>query len=101
MKAEVNGAVVAEATAEEIISIEGNSYFPPSSLADGVLAESARPYTCPWKGAAQYWDLRTPQGTISDGAWSYPNLKPSAVERVGRDFAGYVAFDRKSVTVSS
>ena len=69
-------------------------------LADGVLAPSATPYTCPWKGPAQYWDLRTAGGTISDGAWSYPDLIPSAVERVGRDFAGYVAFDRRSVTVS-
>jgi uncharacterized protein (DUF427 family) len=100
VKAVVNGTVVAEAPAEEIISIEGNSYFPPSSLAEGLLAESATPYTCPWKGPAQYWDLATPQGTIHDGAWSYPDLKPSAVERVGRDFAGYVAFDRGSVTVS-
>jgi uncharacterized protein (DUF427 family) len=101
VKAAVNGTVIAEATADEIISIEGNSYFPPSSLAEGVLAESATPYTCPWKGPAQYWDLRTSQGTISDGAWSYPDLKPSAVERVGRDFAGYIAFDPRSVTVSS
>jgi uncharacterized protein (DUF427 family) len=100
VKAAVNGTVIAEATADEIISIEGNSYFPPSSLAEGVLAESATPYTCPWKGPAQYWDLRTPQGTISDGAWSYPDLKPSAVERVGRDFAGYIAFDKNSVSVT-
>ena len=100
MKAEVNGTVVAEATADEIITIEGNSYFPPGSLVGGLMAESATPYTCPWKGPAQYWDLRTPQGTISDGAWSYPDLKPTAVERVGRDFAGYVAFDCRSVTVS-
>jgi uncharacterized protein (DUF427 family) len=100
VKAAVNGTVVAEAAADEVISIEGNSYFPPDRLAEGVLAESATPYTCPWKGPAQYWNLRTPQGTISDGAWSYPDLKPSAVERVGRDFAGYIAFDRRSVTVS-
>jgi uncharacterized protein (DUF427 family) len=100
VKAVVNGTIVAEAPVDEIISIEGNSYFPPSSLAEGLLAESATPYTCPWKGPAQYWDLRTPQGTIHDGAWSYPDLIPSAVDRVGRDFAGYVAFDRGSVTVS-
>ncbi len=101
MKAAVNGTVIAEATADEIISIEGNSYFPPSSLAEGVLAESTTPYTCPWKGPAQYFDLHTAQGTISDGAWSYPDLKPSAVERVGRDFAGYIAFDKNSVSVTS
>jgi uncharacterized protein (DUF427 family) len=100
MKATINGTVVAEAPASDVISIEGNSYFPPASLADGVLAESATPYTCPWKGPAQYWDLRAGQDTVADGAWSYPVLKSSAVERVGRDFAGYVAFDPKAVTVS-
>ena len=100
MKAMIDGAVIAEAAAADVISIEGNSYFPPGSLADDVLAESATPYTCPWKGAAQYWDLRTPQGTIPDGAWSYPDLKASAIERVGRDFSDYVAFDPRSVTVS-
>ena len=100
MKATIDGTVIAEAPKEDLISIEGNWYFPPSSVKDGYLVESATPYTCPWKGPAQYWDLRTAGGTVSDGAWSYPDLKPSAVERVGRDFAGYVAFDRRSVTVS-
>ena len=50
MKAMINGTVIAEATADDVISIEGNSYFPPGSLADGVLTQSATPYTCPWKG---------------------------------------------------
>ncbi|MEI7548760.1 MAG: DUF427 domain-containing protein [Actinomycetota bacterium] len=77
--------IAPEAPAAEVISIEGNSYFPPASLADGVLAESATPYTCPWKGPAQYWDLHAGQDTVADGAWSYPVLKSSAVERVGRD----------------
>ncbi|MCW2935657.1 MAG: uncharacterized protein JWM19_6619 [Actinomycetia bacterium] len=99
MKATINGTVIAEAAADDVISIEGNSYFPLGSLADGVLTESATPYTCPWKGPAQYWDLRTPQGTVGDGAWSYPDPKASAIERVGRDFSGYVAFDPRSVTL--
>jgi uncharacterized protein (DUF427 family) len=99
MKARINGTVIAEAQAGDVISIEGNSYFPPGSLADGVLTESPTPYTCPWKGAAQYWNLRAPQGTVSDGAWSYPEPNTSAIERVGRDFSGYVAFDPQSVTV--
>jgi uncharacterized protein (DUF427 family) len=100
MKATINGTVIAEAPDADVISIEGNSYFPPASLADGVLAESPRPYTCPWKGPAQYWNLRAGQDTVADGAWSYPVLKSSAIDRVGRDFSGYVAFDPKAVTVS-
>jgi uncharacterized protein (DUF427 family) len=100
MKATINGAVIADAQAADVITIEGNSYFPPGSIAPGLLAESATPYTCPWKGAAQYWDIRVPEVSIPDGAWSYPTPMASAIDRVGRDFTGYLAFDTRSVTVS-
>jgi uncharacterized protein (DUF427 family) len=100
MRATVDGTVIAEAPDEELVRIEGNWYFPPSAVTPGALSESATAYTCPWKGAAQYWDVVTPTGTRTDGAWSYPDLKPSAVERVGRDFAGYVAFS-PGVTVEA
>ena len=99
MRATLNGTVIAEAEESDLVRIEGNWYFPPSAVVDGALTESPTAYTCPWKGAAQYWDVVTPAGTASDGAWSYPDLKPSAVERVGTDFAGYVAF-WKEVQVS-
>jgi uncharacterized protein (DUF427 family) len=92
MRATVDGTVIAEAPQSELVRIEGNWYFPPSAIVDGALSESPTPYTCPWKGPAQYWDVVTPGGTTKDGAWSYPDLKPTAVERVGTDFAGYVAF---------
>lgn len=94
MKAVLNGTVIAEAPETDLVSIEGNWYFPPSSIADGVLAESPTPYTCPWKGECQYYDLKTGQGAVKDGAWAYPTPFPSAIERVGRDFAGFVAFGR-------
>jgi hypothetical protein len=35
----------------DLIPIEGNYYFPPSSLSAGAFSESPTPYTCPWKGA--------------------------------------------------
>jgi uncharacterized protein (DUF427 family) len=92
MRATIDGTVIAEATEDELVRIEGNWYFPPSAVAPGALTESPTPYHCPWKGDCQYFDVVTPGGTTADGAWSYPVLKPSAVERVGRDFAGYVAF---------
>ena len=100
MKAVLGDTVIAEAPKEDLISIEGNWYFPPSAITPGALSESPTPYTCPWKGAAQYWDVVTPGGMRKDGAWSYPHLKPTAVQRVGRDFAGYVAFS-PGVTVGA
>jgi len=95
MKAVLNGTVLAEAAAEELAHIEGNRYFPPSSLTTELFSESATAYTCPWKGAAQYWNAVVDGETVQDIAWSYPDLRPGAVEKVGKDFAGFVAFDRK------
>ena len=92
-----SGTVIAEAPESELITIEGNWYFPPSSVNSDLLVESATPYTCPWKGAAQYWNVSLDGAELTDGAWSYPDLRPGAVDRVGTDFAGYVAFDRKVV----
>ena len=63
MRATVDGTVIAEAPESELVRIEGNWYFPPSAVTPGALRESATPYTCPWKGAAQYWDVVTPTGT--------------------------------------
>lgn len=99
MKALINGLVIAQAPAAEVVEIEGNTYFPPTSLVDGALKDSPTPYTCPWKGAAQYHDLVVAGNVIKDGAWSYPALRKTAVLRVGRDFSGFVAFDRQQVTI--
>ena len=57
MKASVNGTVIAEAPQDELIKIEGNWYFPPSSVVRELLEESPTPYTCPWKGPCQYFNV--------------------------------------------
>ncbi|MEW1706777.1 DUF427 domain-containing protein [Microbacterium sp. NPDC089190] len=97
MKAVLDGVVIAEADRDDLVSIEGNWYFPPQAIREGALQKSPTAYTCPWKGAAQYWNVSLDGAKLKDGAWSYPDLRDGAVERVGKDFAGYVAFDRKVV----
>lgn len=99
MKAHVNGTVIAEAPESELIKIEGNWYFPPSSIVAGMLTESPTPYTCPWKGECQYFTVTVDGQSLPDRAWSYPTPYPSGIERVGKDFSNYVAF-WKDVTVS-
>jgi len=99
MKAHVNGTVIAEAPESELIKIEGNWYFPPSSIVAGMLTESPTPYTCPWKGECQYFTVTVDGQNLPDRAWSYPTPYPSGIERVGKDFSNYVAF-WKEVTVS-
>lgn len=92
MKAMLGNAVLAEADTDDLIQIEGNWYFPPSSVADGALTPSPTPYTCPWKGECQYFNVADGDTELTDRAWSYPTPKPTAIERVGKDFSNYVAF---------
>ena len=99
MKAVWQDQVVAEAPQEELIYIEGNWYFPPSSVNKKLLRKSPTPYTCPWKGVCQYFDVGQDDKWDQDNAWSYPKPKPSAIDIVKKDFSNYVAFWR-SVKVS-
>jgi uncharacterized protein (DUF427 family) len=92
MKAVVGDTVIAEAPKEELISIEGNWYFPPSSVKSELLEQSPTPYTCPWKGECQYFTVNVDGQRLQDRAWSYPQPYPTAFDRVGKDFSDYVAF---------
>ena len=99
MQAIWNDKVIAEADRAELIYIEGNWYFPPSSVRTEYLRESDTPYTCPWKGICQYYDVGQDDDWSTDSAWAYNDPMQSAIERVKQDFTGYVAFWR-DVTVS-
>jgi uncharacterized protein (DUF427 family) len=90
--ARLNGTVLAEAPDDDVLHIEGNVYFPPSAVRSELLEESPTPYTCPWKGECQYFSVRNGDGVLPDRAWSYPEPYPTAINRVGTDFSGYVAF---------
>ena len=88
MKAVLGDVVIAEAPQDELIKIEGNWYFPPSSVNAEHLEKSPTPYTCPWKGECQYFTV----DGLQDRAWSYPTPYAGGIERVGKDFSNYVAF---------
>lgn len=96
MKAVWQGKTIAEAPKDDLIFIEQNWYFPPSSVKQEFLRKSDTPYTCPWKGVCQYFDVGEDEDNSDnwskDSAWSYPNPKPSAIEIVKKDFSNYVAF---------
>lgn len=92
MQAKWNGAVVAEAPKEELIRIEGNWYFPPDSLKREYFTPSDHRTICHWKGEANYYDVTVDGKKNEFGAWYYPQPKNGSVERVGKDFANYVAF---------
>ncbi len=99
MKATWNDQVIAEADKDDLIYIEQNWYFPPSSVKMEFLQKSDTPYTCPWKGDCQYFNVVEGEKVSADNAWSYPEPKPSSLDIVKKDYANYVAFYR-DVTVS-
>lgn len=94
MKATWNGAVIAEAPQKDLIRIEGNWYFPPSSIARSYYSDSAVHTECFWKGTASYYDVMVDGKTNDGAAWYYTEPKAGSVDRVGKDFKDYVAFWR-------
>jgi uncharacterized protein (DUF427 family) len=94
MRALWNGQVIAEAPKEQLIYIERNWYFPPQGVRQEMLRKSPTPYTCPWKGECQYFDVGNGEQWSHDSAWTYPEPKASAIQTVKKDFSNYVAFWR-------
>ena len=94
MKAIWNDKVIAEAPKEDLIYIEGNWYFPPASVKQEFLQKSPTPYTCPWKGVCQYFNVGQGDTWDEDNAWTYPEPKASAIDQVKKDFTNFVAFWR-------
>lgn len=90
MKAVWNGVVIAES--DETILIEGNHYFPPSSVKREYLRDSDTHTTCFWKGEASYYDIFVDGAVNEDAAWYYPQPKEGSIEKVKKDFTNYVAF---------
>lgn len=94
MKATWNNQLIAEADKEDLIYIEQNWYFPPDTINQEFLRKSDTPYTCPWKGDCQYFDVGEGDNWSKDVAWSYPTPYPEAFDKVKKDFTNYVAFWR-------
>ncbi len=78
MKAIWNNEVIAES--DDTVVVEGNHYFPPSSVNNEYLVESSTLTVCPWKGEANYYDIVVGDNVNKDGAWYYPDPKTKAAE---------------------
>lgn len=92
MKAIWNNTTIAEAKKDDLIYIEGNWYFPPNALKEEYFSASEAHTICPWKGEASYYDIAIEGEINKDGAWYYPEPKPTAIKIVKKDFTNYVAF---------
>ncbi len=72
------------ARSDDTVVVEGNHYFPPTAVADGVLQPSGTHTTCPWKGEASYYTVVVGEHTTPDAAWYYPAPKDAAKEILDR-----------------
>lgn len=82
MKAIWNGTVIAES--DDIVTVEGNAYFPLSALRKDVIQPSEHTSVCPWKGTANYMSLVVDGKTNANAVWTYKTPKPAAAEIAGR-----------------
>ena len=73
MKAVWNDVILAES--DDVVTLEGNVYFPMDSLKKEYFDQSKSMSLCLWKGKASYFSV-TINGEINKNcAWYYP--KPS------------------------
>ena len=79
------GVTLAET--EEYEVVEGNIYFPPTSINREYFSESDKHTHCPWKGDASYYNITVDGKTNQDAAWYYPETFEKASH-----IKGYVAF---------
>lgn len=73
-----NGAVIA--SSDDTVVVEGNHYFPRSSVNEALLQPSDTTSVCPWKGTASYYSLSVDGQTNTDAAWYYPAPKEKAAQ---------------------
>jgi uncharacterized protein (DUF427 family) len=85
MKAIWNGTVIAESA--DTVIVEGNHYFPLTSVNASLLEPSSHTSVCPWKGTASYYSLNVAGERNVNAVWYYPDPKEAA-----RQIKGRVAF---------
>ena len=82
MKAIWTHPVIAES--DDIVTVEGNAYFPAAALNRDYVQPSTHSTVCPWKGTAQYYSLLVDGQSNPNAVWYYAAPKPAAAEIAGR-----------------
>lgn len=74
MQAIWNNTVVAES--DDTVLVEGNYYFPESSLKREFITFSNHKTSCAWKGQASYYSLLVNASSIPTPCGSVPTQSP-------------------------
>lgn len=82
MKAMWNDTLIAESN--DIVTVEGNAYFPETALDKSLIKPSSHTSVCPWKGTANYYSLDVGGKVNENAVWYYAAPKDAAKEIKGR-----------------
>ena len=82
MEARWNGRVIA--ASDDIVTVEGNAYFPADALDRDLVRESSHTTVCGWKGTAHYYDVVVDGQVTVNACWYYPEPKEAAAQIKGR-----------------
>jgi uncharacterized protein (DUF427 family) len=82
MQASWNGTVIARS--DDIVTVEGNAYFPADALVADCFTPSSHRSVCGWKGEAHYYNVVVNGQTNANAAWFYPDPKQAAAAIQGR-----------------
>ena len=82
MKALWKGSVIAQS--DDIVTVDGNPYFPAEALRSDYFTPSSHRTVCGWKGEAHYFNIAVDGHVNPNAAWFYPEPKPAASAIKGR-----------------
>jgi uncharacterized protein (DUF427 family) len=82
MQAIWNGVVIA--SSDDIVTVEGNAYFPQEALDPTCVQPSEHRSVCGWKGEAHYYNVVVKGAVNPNAAWFYPEPKEAAQQIQGR-----------------
>jgi uncharacterized protein (DUF427 family) len=97
VRVDVGGATVAESASPRLLFETGlpvRYYLPKTHVRLDLLIPSRTVSHCPYKGRAEHWAVRAPDGVHDDLAWSYRTPLPES-QRV----AGLIAFYNEKLDI--
>jgi len=86
VRVDVGGVTVAESASPRLLFETGlpvRYYLPKTHVRLDLLIPSATVSHCPYKGEAEYWSVRAPDGVHDDLAWSYRAPLPESQKVTG------------------
>ena len=81
-----NGTLIAETNRPKIVfetNLAPRPYLLRADVLPGILERSEKTSTCPYKGDATYWHVRTGDGVLENAAWSYETPLAEAAPAIG------------------